>query len=155
MRGMLVYKNSLSLFFGFPQQWNLHLRYERFKVTSHIVISLNNSQFIKESLYILWYPDRWTLVKWQLSEMMTIWRRFRTFYTQYARRILSITFLGQIPMKISLSRDLRKASLRPSSHLISAVNLLKNLLSSRPGRFDFRWNDSCLRWWLVTGVYFL
>lgn len=75
---MLVYDNSLSPFLWFSWQWNLHLQYERFEVTSHIVISLH-SQFIQESLHTL-IPDRF---RWndKSSEMMTIWRRFRTFYT--------------------------------------------------------------------------
>lgn len=92
MRGMLVYKNSLSPFLWFSRQWNLHLQYERFGVTSHIVISLN-SQFMQESLYTL--IPRQIFMKWQSSEMMTIWRQFRTVYTQHARRILQSHFLGR------------------------------------------------------------
>ena len=144
MRGMLVYENSLSPFLWFSRQRNLHLQYERFGVTSHIIISLN-SQFMQESLYTL--IPRQIFMKWQSSEMLTIWRRFRTVYTQHARRILQSHFLGRFLWR-SCCRDTWETHRWGHQSIYSRISCPLYL-----GRFSVKRLLSEIM--TVTGVYFL
>lgn len=86
-------------------------------LTHHHHLTQQQSIYSRVSVDTL-IPDRQILVKWQLSETMTSWRRFRAFSTQYARRILQSHFLGRFLWRFHCRETWERH--RGGHHLISS-----------------------------------